>query len=89
MSIYTRGYRLEREVRNILKKEGYTVIRSAGSKGLWDLVAYNAQEFRLIQIKKGRVPVREREIIKAEKTPSNTSKEIWVAKDSKWAIEVF
>jgi len=89
MSIYTQGYRLEREVRNILKKEGYTVIRSAGSKGLWDLVAYNEHEFRLIQVKRANISGAENRRLKDERVPPNTSKEIWRLEDGRWAIEFF
>jgi hypothetical protein len=42
---YRRGKRGEGKARTILESEGYYVIRSAGSKGLWDLVAYKRINF--------------------------------------------
>lgn len=51
MSNYTKGARLERCVRKELEAQGYIVIRSAGSKGVVDLVAFDARLIRLIQVK--------------------------------------
>ena len=40
MTSYQRGYKFERRVREHLEKQGYWVIRSAGSRGLADLAAF-------------------------------------------------
>ncbi len=53
MNRYRRGYRIELRVRDLLRKEGYLVLRSAGSKGPADLVAIGKNgEVRLIQVKR-------------------------------------
>lgn len=55
MTKYASGRRIEYLARDILKSRGYMVIRSAGSKGPFDLVAIPMDGgARFIQIKKGR-----------------------------------
>ena len=49
--IYEKGIRFERRCKKKLELEGYTVIRSAGSHGPFDLVAFNHHDIRLIQVK--------------------------------------
>ena len=51
MTKYESGARVERKVRKILEDQGYYVVRSAGSKGAVDLVAWSDQDIRLIQVK--------------------------------------
>ena len=51
MSNYDKGARLERIAKKRLEARGYTVVRSAGSKGAVDLVAWNAKHTLLIQVK--------------------------------------
>lgn len=60
-----RGTDAELEVAKKLRREGFTVVRSARSGGPWDLVAvraipgsdpYPVAEVRLIQVKRLRVP---------------------------------
>ena len=46
-----KGTRRERQRVHELKELGYTVIRSAGSRGPFDLVAINGREMLLEQIK--------------------------------------
>lgn len=36
---YRKGFRLEHKVKQLLEKEGFFVVRSAGSRGIADLVA--------------------------------------------------
>ncbi len=52
---YRRGAEYERRARKALEAAGYTVVRAAGSKGPWDLVAVNEQDpterVRCIQVK--------------------------------------
>lgn len=52
MSTARIGVETERALRKQLEKLGYQVIRSAASKGPWDLVAVGHQEIRLIQVKR-------------------------------------
>jgi Holliday junction resolvase len=55
---YKYGYLVEQYCKSILKKQGYIVFRSAGSKGIADLTAVNPQkhEILLIQVKKQEAP---------------------------------
>ena len=52
MNQYRRGARVERLLRNKLESEGYYVVRSAGSKGAVDLVAWNINRIIVIQVAK-------------------------------------
>ncbi len=46
-----RGIRAERTIASSLQKDGYTVIRAAGSLGPADLIAMKPRELLLIQVK--------------------------------------
>ena len=74
-----KGRRYERKTRKLLEKEGFYVMRSAGSLGKFDLIAFNQEKFRLIQVKSGtsRIGKKEREEIKEFPVPLNCSKELW------------
>ena len=60
MSHYQLGAAAERRVRDFLERHGFEVVRAAGSKGRWDLVAWKVIGRRLIllclQVKKRRPP---------------------------------
>ena len=75
---YRKGARLERLARLELERQGYTVVRSAGSKGAVDLVALNVQGVRLIQVKAaGQVePADERQLAAVAAQPGSR-REIW------------
>lgn len=51
MSQYRRGAEFERATRHALEADGYEVIRSAGSKGKVDLVAFKTGQILFIQNK--------------------------------------
>jgi Holliday junction resolvase len=51
---YRRGADLERKIRARLEEDGYYVVRSAGSKGVLDLVAFRADQTLFIQVKSGK-----------------------------------
>ena len=51
MSRYAAGRRLEYIARDEMQTRGYTVIRSAGSKGPVDLVGIGPRDVLLIQVK--------------------------------------
>ncbi len=62
MTRYQSGYRFERRVMEYLQKRGYYVIRSAGSHGVFDLVAIWNYDVRGIQCKKdGRISREEKD----------------------------
>ena len=55
---YVRGRKAEWKSRDLLVKQGYTVVRAAGSKGAYDLVAWNTAETVLVQVKCDRWPTK-------------------------------
>jgi len=56
MTQYQRGYRFERKAMEELIKKGYFVIRSAGSHGIFDLIAIKHRDVRGVQCKlSGRI----------------------------------
>jgi len=54
---YLTGRAYEYKAKKVLEEDGYTVIRAAGSHGLWDLIAVRGTEpVRCIQIKRTKSP---------------------------------
>ena len=51
MSKYSRGAAFERRVKLSYQLRGWYVMRSAGSKGLCDLIAFKGGEVHLLQLK--------------------------------------
>jgi Holliday junction resolvase len=79
---YRRGREAEYRAKRLLEAAGYTVIRAAGSHGMFDLVALSKLGGRAIQIKTGsaRVTQIEREAIKLfrrDGCPDNVTTEVW------------
>ena len=73
MTRYRKGYMFEREVKLILESHGYYVMRSAGSKGLFDLFFLSSRN-NLMQLKNGsKISKKEKLIIEnfAQKNLSN------------------
>ena len=85
MSAYVAGRRLEYRARDELIAQGYTVVRSAGSKGPIDLVAIGCN-VRLIQIKSGRPRTSDRLRLRAVLAPRNVRREIWQWQAGTWRI---
>lgn len=84
MNRKAKGGRNERKARDILEKEGYSVCKSGGSLGVWDLIAINRERIRLIQVKTNNQPSKlELDKMKLFEAPSNTTKELWVFIDWK------
>jgi Holliday junction resolvase len=79
MNGYRKGAAREYRAMLMLEALGYHVIRAAGSHGTFDLVAFTAVDFRLIQVKAGNrgCSPAEREQLALVPVPDNTSKEIW------------
>ena len=72
---YRRGYYAERKAAEELKKEGYFVVRAAGSRGPVDLVALG-KDVRLIQVKRGKALAEgKREIARV---PCQGIEEVWI-----------
>ena len=75
MSNYDKGARQENQLKKIKEAEGAYVIRSAGSKGLFDLVVIYPKHTQLIQVKTYGQKV-DLEPLWAFPLPHNTS--IWI-----------
>ena len=79
---YQKGKRGETKTRRIIEGEGYYVIRSGGSKGLWDLVCYrtygDGPAWRVVQVKNGvRISPKELSELREAVVPDETRKELW------------
>lgn len=48
-----KGANAERELKKLLEAQGWMVMRSAASKGVFDLAAFGPMGVRLIQVKSG------------------------------------
>lgn len=88
--LYKKGQDKERKARLILEKQGYYVMRSGGSKGIFDLCAIRGADIKLIQVKtNGSVTLREKNKIKGfTNYPVNAQKELWVFYDKRKLPEV-
>lgn len=76
---YKMGAHLEREAKKVLEDAGYYVMRSAGSLGLFDLVAFNKYSTRFIQVRKNRdLSKREKDAIRLIPVVTGIKKESWV-----------
>jgi len=93
---YIRGRRAEYKVIQKLKDDGYTTIRSAGSKGLWDVIAYKSGDglttedelWVVIQVKLNKKPtLKEMKTLKKERVPFAV-KEVWLLKDRQKEIGI-
>lgn len=58
MNTSAKGATYERDVRRQLEAKGYAVLRSAASKGPFDLVAWNDVRLGFFQLKCGRASCR-------------------------------
>ncbi|RPF42010.1 Holliday junction resolvase [Thermodesulfitimonas autotrophica] len=88
---YRRGYRAELEAKKRLEAEGFAVIRAAGSKSPFDLVALDGEVVRFVQVKRvksgngGLAKVlRELEVVSV---PPCARKEIWLWRDREGFVE--
>ena len=79
MTPYQRGARLEYRARDVLRQQGYVVVRSAGSHGPADLIALNRREILLVQVKHAGQPLRPAlNALASLPTPPHTRKQVWV-----------
>ena len=79
MTPYRRGVRLEYLARDELQRQGYVVVRSAGSHGPIDLVALTDHEVLIIQVKKFGQPARSalRKLL-AVPGPNAVRRQVWL-----------
>lgn len=80
---YRKGADRERRTVKLLQEAGFTAQRSAGSHGHIDVMAWDANGFRLIQCKSGdaNITPADREALKTMECPPNASVEVWRWKD--------
>lgn len=89
MNTAAKGRHMEHRSRRLLDRDGYAVTRSAGSKGAWDLIAVNATEIVLLQVKSNRPPApAEREALALSPCPSNCERVVPVWHDRQRRPEV-
>lgn len=82
---YCRGYRAELRAKEELERQGYLVVRAAGSRGPVDLVAVGPDGVRLIQVRRTKngtsgltKALKELEKVPA---PQGVSREAWLWRD--------
>lgn len=87
---YSRGRAYEYKAKQELESEGYTVIRSAGSHGPYDLIAFKGSEpVRCVQIKRTTSSAGVRALMNKWKpvqgyTDTHYVEELWVWYDGQW-----
>ena len=75
---YEKGRTAEYKAMLQLREDGYAVLRTAGSHGMYDVVAWNPTEVRFIQVKLNCKPTeRELAALEAAHVPHGCSKELW------------
>ena len=75
---YEKGRRAEYKAMHQLRDDGYTVLRTAGSHGIYDVVAWNPDEVRFIQVKRDCKPTRgELAALAGAIVPPGCVKELW------------
>lgn len=79
---YGRGARFENLAKHRLIRRGYSVTRSAGSKGAADLIASNTEEVLYIQVGTSSKNIREAfEKLATIKCPPCGKKQVWIFTD--------
>lgn len=80
-SKYASGREVEYKIQRFLEGEGYNTLRSAGSKGAFDIIAWNSFVTRRIQAKrelKKSSYSADLKKIASSLSPPNSTKELWV-----------
>jgi len=88
VSSYEKGKRIEYMVKKKLWLQGFNVLRVAGSKGLYDLVAWNEEQILFIQVKGTRLRKEEKRLITQDLVPESVIKQVWIKKGGDFVIEV-
>lgn len=78
-SNYRRGVRLEYLLMQQLRVKGYKVARSAGSHGLIDVFAWNAEEMLLYQVKNGKTAYTDDDIAELIEMPRPPHAKVYLA----------
>lgn len=77
MANYARGAKVEYHVRDLYKSKGYFVMRSAGSRGAFDLLAYDKYNVIFIQCKNHKPTKVELADFHRAVIPDFCRKELW------------
>lgn len=79
MTRYVAGRRAEYRTQRVLEAAGYETVRTAGSHGVADVIAWNGIAVRFIQVKRGvgRMSPAEREAFLAVPVPACATREYW------------
>lgn len=84
---YIAGRRLEYLARDELQRQGYTIVRSAGSHGPIDLCAIHGDGVILIQVKKRSGDVSEGvTALQAVSVPAGVRREVWQRAHGGWRM---
>ena len=89
MNRYRQGYLAELALVRMLKagKQFHTVLRSAGSRSSFDVVAIGEKSILLCQVKTGRGSYKgEAERLKALRVPLCASKQLRIYRNRKWKV---
>ena len=91
---YLTGRAYEYKAKRVLEEQGYTVIRTAGSHGPWDLVATReGEKVRCIQIKRTKSPGACKRLLGAflKQVPQEEHfiQELWVYEGARWHTSHF
>lgn len=87
MNLYRRGYRAELELVKLLKQreEFHTVLRSAGSRSPFDVIAIGESHILLCQVKTGKGSFQqERRKLKQLPVPRCARMQVWLYRKGKW-----
>lgn len=89
MTNYAIGRRLEYLARDELQRQGYTIVRSAGSRGPIDLCAIRGDAIILIQVKKSAADVSAGvKALQEVPVPLSVRREVWQRVRGGWRIVV-
>lgn len=88
---YAKGRKIEYKAMRELMEAGYYPIRSAGSKGIFDVIGISSVDFILIQVKSNRkASPAEIRVIKKFPVPPNCTKAIYIWYSHKgWVKEIY
>ena len=89
MNLYLRGYKAELALMKLLKqrKEFHTVLRSAGSRSSFDVVAIGKTRVLLCQVKTGKRGFKaEREKLRLLQVPRCVGKQLRIYRHGQWKV---
>ena len=77
----SKGSRNERKAKREMEQDGYYVTKAGASLGEWDLVCFNMEHLRLIQVKSNYCRLEEKRRLEEFQAPDFATKELWIYKD--------